>query len=57
MSIAVQINLSKSGLSATVGGKGASYNTKRGFNCGFIALLIIGAGVVSSIGGIVALTQ
>ena len=49
-----RVNLSKSGLSATVGGKGASYNTKRGWNCGFVALLIVGVGA-ASIAGIVHL--
>jgi hypothetical protein len=45
-----RVNLSKSGLSATVGGKGASYNTKRGWNCGFIALLVIGASIAATAG-------
>jgi hypothetical protein len=47
-----RVNLSKSGLSATVGGKGSSYNTRHGWNCGFILLFVLGAGV-ASIAGVV----
>jgi hypothetical protein len=38
-----RLNISKSGVSGTVGAGGSSYNTKRGLNCGFIFLLTVAA--------------
>lgn len=46
------LNISKSGVSGTVGtGKGQSYNTKRGWNCGFALLLfvVVGSAVGTSV--------
>jgi hypothetical protein len=38
-----RVNISKSGVSTSFGGKHLRYNSRRGMNCGFIALLVLGA--------------
>lgn len=45
-----RVNLSKSGVSGTVSGKGSSYNTRRGVQCGFIFLFFVAASAAGSIG-------
>lgn len=45
-----RLNISKSGLSGTVGAKGQSFNTKRGFNCGLIALFALTASIATLVG-------
>jgi hypothetical protein len=47
-----RLNISKSGVSGTVGAKGKSYNTKRGWNCGFIALMFIGSALAGIAGAV-----
>lgn len=42
-----RINISKSGVNSTVGADGKSYNTNRGWNCGFIMLFALGVGTMA----------
>lgn len=53
-----RLNISKSGVSGTVStGKGQSYNTKRGWNCGFVLLLFVAASGAAAISGTVTLLR
>lgn len=44
-----RVNISKSGVSGTVGAKGIRYNTRRGLNCGLVFVLFIAASTMVTV--------